>query len=107
MKVSKSEVQRFLKFNPEFNHRSKMYEGTCFYVTRALGPVYTAEHVQMGCIVHRRMQAILPPDAKGTTLQKQWLSDEGMKDIVSFAEEALNGRRVIERNGNRYYLPKS
>lgn len=26
--------------------------------------------------------------------------------LIKFAEEALNGRRVIERNGVRYYLPK-
>lgn len=104
MKVTKKEIESWLRFNPQFRDRARMYEATHFYVTRALGTEYTPAHVQMSIIVHRRLQDILPNDAKGVALEKEWLANEGMEDIVSLATKALTPPGYVRRDGHLFKI---
>lgn len=103
--VTKKEVETWLRAFPQYRDRALMYEATLSYINRTYPTANGSLYVQLCVIVHRRLQDILPLDAKGVQLEKDWRSAEGMKSLVEFAEEVLNGRRVIERNGVRYYLP--
>lgn len=106
MKVSRREVENFLLAFPQFAKRSLMYVSAVEFAKRKLGASeVTPEMAQVIILSHRRLQDILPNDEKGKKLEAEFRDDMGMKDIVSFAEEALNGRRIIERNGQKYYLP--
>lgn len=105
MKVSRKQVENWLLAHPHFRSRKLMYAASVAYTVQALGEGLTADHAQMIILVHRRLQDIIPNDEIGKALEKEYREEMGMKDIVSFAEEALNGRRVIERNGQKYYLP--
>lgn len=100
MKISKKDAEKWLILNPQFRKRSLMYESTAKY----LG--LTADQVERAITFHRRLQQILPNDKGGVEREKDWRSEEGLKTLVEFAEEALGGRRIIERNGVKYYLPK-
>lgn len=84
-----------------------MYAASVAYTVQALGESFTADHAQMAILVHRRLQELIPNDTKGKLLEKEYRNTEmGMKSLVEFAEDALNGRRIIERNGVKYIDPR-
>lgn len=106
MKVSRREVENFLLAFPQFAKRSLMYVSAVEFAKRKLGTnEVTPEMAQVIILSHRRLQDILPNDEKGKKLEAEFRDDMGMKSLVEYAEESLGGRRIIERNGQKYYLP--
>lgn len=107
MRVSKKEVESWLEVHPHFKSRKLMYAASVAYTVQALGEGFTADHAQMVILVHRRLQELIPNDEVGKKLEAEYRDTEmGMKSLVEFAEEALGGRRVIERNGVKYIDPR-
>lgn len=91
--ISKKDAQHWIDLHPQFRKRSLMYEATAQY----LG--LTADQVEKAITFHRRLQDILPNDKKGVELQKEWLANEGMEDIVSLATKALTPPGYVRLNG--------
>lgn len=107
MKVSRREVENFLMAYPQYAKRSLMYGAAVEFAKRKLKSTeISPEMAQVLILSHRRLQDILPNDEKGKKLEAEFRADMGMKSLVEFAEEQLGGRRVIERNGQKYYYPK-
>lgn len=98
MKLSRASVQHWLELHPQFRKRSLMYEATADY----LG--ITPDQVEKAITFHRRLQNILPNDKKGVELQKEWLANEGMEDIVSLAIKALTPPGYVRRDGHLYKI---
>ena len=105
MKVTKKEIESWLRFNPQFMDRARMYEATHFYVTRALGTEYTPAHVQMSILVHRRLQEIIPLDKRGIELEAEYRDKEmGMASIVELATKALTPPGYVRRDGQLFKI---
>ena len=101
MKVSRREVENFLLAFPQFAKRSLMYVSAVEFAKRKLGTSEaTPEMAQVIILSHRRLQDILPNDEKGKKLEAEFRDDMGMKDIVSFAEEALTPPGYVRLNGH-------
>lgn len=77
-----------------------MYEATAEY----LGGEMTADQIERAITVHRRLQQILPPDKKGSVLEKEWRSEEGQKSLVEFAEEVFTPHGYVRRDNKLYRI---
>ena len=68
------------------------------YVATAEYLGLTAEQVERAITFHRRLQDILPNNAKGVYLEKEWRREAGMKSIVEYAEEVFTPQGYVRVN---------
>lgn len=97
-KVTRKEVENFLIENPSFAKRSMKY----LAIEKVTG--IPADVCQKICVWNRRLQDILPNDKKGVELEKEWLANEGMEDIVSLATKALTPPGYVRRDGQLFKI---
>lgn len=90
---SKEAVKRFLADHPEYNHRKWQY-----HIAGLIAGV-TPEQAETVSTALRRMRDLIPNDAKGEELAKEWRIENGKDHILDHVQE-----RVIIMDGVTYKI---
>jgi len=82
--MKKQTLENFLKDNPQYNHRK--YIPT---IVEAITGISPEDQIQVKVAI-RRLQELIPNDAKGKRLEAEWRDERGMKSQGEFVRIPLS-----------------